>query len=140
MRIPEKVRSAIEAGPLATVVTLGKDGAAQITLAWIGLDGDELVIATMFDQPKLRNLRRDPRIGISFHTGNLSSIGLAEYFVLHGTARVTDGGAPELLSRLAQTYVGPGTVYPPMPNPPAGWIIHTQVDRITGSDPVPADD
>jgi PPOX class probable F420-dependent enzyme len=136
MQIPPVVRAAVEAGPLAHVVTLARDGSPQITLAWIGLDGDEVVIATMFDQPKCRNLRRDPRVAISFRTGAIGSMGLDQYFVLHGKARLTEGGAPELLQQLAQTYIGPGTVYPPFPNPPAGWIIHITVERITGSDPV----
>ena len=52
-----------------------------------------------------------------------------------GFARIVDGGAPELLSRLAQTYIGPGTVIPNFPNPPAGWVTRITVDRITGSGP-----
>ena len=136
MRIPPSVRTAIEAAPIAHVVTLGKDGSPQATLAWIGLDGDEVVIGTMFEQAKTRNLRRDPRILLSFETGARSSIGLNAYIVIHGRARITEGGAPELLQRLAYGYVGPDVVYPPMPDPPAGWVIRTTVERITGSDPV----
>jgi PPOX class probable F420-dependent enzyme len=135
MQLPARVRADIEAGPIAHVVTIAGDGSAQITLAWIGLDGDDVVIGTMFDQAKLRNLRRDPRISLSFRTGAVSSSGLPAYWVLHGIARVTEGGAPELLGRLAQTYIGPGTVFPPFPNPPAGWVIRTTVERIGGSGP-----
>ena len=135
MKIPAAVRSVIEAGPIATVVTINKDGSPQVTQAWLGLEGDEVVIGTMFDQVKLRNLRRDPRVTVSFLPGGLSGAGLPAYYVLHGTARVTVGGAPELLGRLAQTYIGPGTVFPPFPNPPGGWVTHVSVDRITGSGP-----
>ena len=134
MKIPSSVRTAIEAAPIAHVVTLGKDGAPHVSLAWIGLEGDEVVIGTMFEGPKTRNLRRDPRIVLSFETGGTSSIGLAAYLVLHGRAEITDGGAPELLQRLAYRYIGPGVAYPPMPNPPQGVIIRTTVERITGSE------
>ena len=48
---------------------------------------------------------------------------------------VTEGGAPELLHRLAQTYVGPGTVFPPMPNPPPGFVTHVTVTRVGGNGP-----
>jgi PPOX class probable F420-dependent enzyme len=135
MEIPAHVRAAIDSGPIATVITIGKNGAPQVSMAWIGLEGDEVVIGTMFDQAKLRNLRRDPRVVVSFLPGGISAMGLPAYFVLHGRAAITEGGAPELLSRLAQTYIGPGTVFPPMPNPPAGWITRIVVDGVTGSGP-----
>ncbi len=140
MPLPSSVRAAIERGPVAHLVTLSPDGDAQVTLCWIGLDGDEVVIGTMFDQAKLRNIRRDPRVALSFETGGRSSIGLNAYMVLHGRARITEGGAPALLQRLATTYIGPDVgPYPPMPNPPGGWVTHIAVDRVTGSDPITTD-
>ena len=64
MSIPSAVRQLIESGPLAHVVTLGRDGAPQVSLAWVGLEGDEVVIGTLFDQaqaaqPPSRPARRD---------------------------------------------------------------------------------
>ena len=47
------------------MVTLDKDGGPQVTAAWVGLDGDEIIFATLPDQRKLRNLRRDSRIALS---------------------------------------------------------------------------
>ena len=129
------VRSLVEAGPLAHVVTLGADGSPQVSLAWVGTEGDELVIGTLFDQPKLRNLRGDPRIALSFVTGGRNQIGLDNYLVLRGHARVTEGGAAEVLSRLAKTYIGPDVVFPPMPNPPPGFVIRITVDRVSGLGP-----
>jgi hypothetical protein len=61
--------------------------------------------------------------------------GLREYLVLNGTARVTEGGAPELLQRLAYTYLGPGVQFPAMPNPPPGWVVRVRVDRVSGLGP-----
>jgi hypothetical protein len=58
---------------------------------------------------------------------------MRDYLLVHGSARVTEGGAPELLHKLAQTYVGPGTTFPPMPDPPPGFVIRVAVDRIGGS-------
>ncbi|MDP9483075.1 MAG: PPOX class F420-dependent enzyme, partial [Chloroflexota bacterium] len=58
---------------------------------------------------------------------------------LHGSARVTEGGAPALLQRLAYGYVGPGVVYPPFPNPPEGWVIRMAVERVTDHGPAPAE-
>src|SRR5687767_9057434 len=107
MDLPAEVRTTIGEGPLATLVTLSPSGRPHVTMCWIGLDGEEVVIGTMFDQAKLRNIRRDPRVALQFQTGAVGRMGLPGYHVLHGRARLTDGGAPELLGRLAQTYIGP---------------------------------
>jgi hypothetical protein len=44
---------------------------------------------------------------------------------------VTEGGAPELLQRLAGTYLGPGIVFPP-PNRPPGFVTRITVDHVAG--------
>ena len=41
----------------------------------------------------------------------------------------------ELLHELAQRYIGPGTEFPPMPNPPAGFIIRVTPARVRGMGP-----
>ena len=106
-------RQLIESGPLAHVVTLNEDGSPQVAVVWVGLDGDELVSGHLDPrQRKLQNMRRDPRVVISFEAPGDNGIGMQNYLIVHGTARITEGGGPELLHRLAQTYVGPGTVFP----------------------------
>jgi hypothetical protein len=45
---------------------------------------------------------------------------------------MTEGGAPELLQRLAETYIGPGVTLPPMPDPPAGFVVRISVEKISG--------
>ena len=81
---------------------------------------------------KVRNVRRDPRVALSIETPNRNRIGLQEYLVIHGHARITEGDAPELLQTLAHTYLGPDVKFPPMDNPPPGYITHITVDRIGG--------
>ena len=133
--IPDSIRSIVATGPLAHVVTLAEDGTPHVSLAWVGIEGDELVIATLFDQRKLRNLRRDPRIALSFITGGRNPIGLDNYLVVNGTARITEGGAAEILAKLAKTYIGPDAIFPPMPNPPPGFVTRITVDRVSGIGP-----
>ena len=62
-------------------------------------------------------------------------MGLTEYLVIYGTARITEGGAAELLQRLAHTYLGPDVRFPPMDSPPPGFITHIAVNRISGVGP-----
>jgi hypothetical protein len=60
---------------------------------------------------------------------------MTEYLVLYGRARVTEGGAPELLQELAKTYVGPDVKFPPMDDPPPGFITRITVDKVGGMGP-----
>jgi PPOX class probable F420-dependent enzyme len=135
MRIPTAVRELIERGPIAHLVTLAEDGSPQVSVAWVGIEDEEVVIGTLPDQAKLRNIRRDPRVALSMLSGRRSPWGLDEYVVLHGHARVTESGAPALLQRLARTYLGPEARFPPMPDPPPGWVTRITVDRIVGLGP-----
>jgi PPOX class probable F420-dependent enzyme len=135
VRVPDEARRILESDSLAHVTTIDPDGRPQTTLAWVGLEGDEVVFATLPDQRKLRNLRRDPRITISIQTERVTPYGLHEYLVIYGTARVTDGGGPEVLQRLAHTYLGPDVTFPPMPNPPPGFVTRVSVDRLGGVGP-----
>ena len=135
MRVPEEARRILESDSLAHVTTIDPDGRPQTTLAWVGLEGEEVVFATLPDQRKLRNLRRDPRITISIQTERVTAYGLHEYLVIYGTARVTDGGGPEVLQRLAHTYLGPDVTFPPMPDPPPGFVTRVTVDRLGGVGP-----
>jgi PPOX class probable F420-dependent enzyme len=133
--IPESARQLIKSDALAHVATIDSDGKPHVTLAWVGLDGDEIVMATIPDQRKLANMRRDPRVTISIESPNVNQYGLTEYLVVYGTARVTEGGAPELLQELAHTYLGPDVKFPPMDDPPPGYVIRIAVDRIGGVGP-----
>jgi hypothetical protein len=107
-----------------------------VTVVWVGLDGDELVSVHLDErQKKLANMRRDPRVVMSFEAEGGNAVGMRNYLVVHGRARITGGGAPEPLNALAQTYVGQGTSFPPMPDPPPGFVTHIAVTRVGGMGP-----
>ncbi|MFD9704112.1 PPOX class F420-dependent oxidoreductase [Lentzea sp. NPDC059081] len=133
--LPESARAVLESGALAHLVTLGKDGSPQVTVVWVGLDGDEIVSGHLAQHQKVRNIRNDSRVVLSLEAPNVNDIGMREYLVVYGTARITEGGAPELLQRLAHTYVGPDAKFPPMDNPPPGFVTRIKVDRVAGVGP-----
>ncbi len=133
--LPEAARQLLVSDAVAHVVTIDEDGTPHITLAWVGLEDDEIVLATMPEQRKLRNLRRDPRIAVSVPSTTTNEWGLLEYLVVYGTARVTEGGAAEMLQRLAHTYIGPGVVFPNVPDPPPGFVTRITPQRLGGVGP-----
>src|ERR1700723_3762317 len=133
--IPESVRAVLESPALAHLVTLDTDGGPQVSIVWVGLDGDEIVAGPLAERQKVRNIRNDPRVVLSFETNGHNERGLVEYLVIHGTARITEGGAPALLQRLAHTYLGPAVEFPPPGVAQPGYITHITIDRIAGVGP-----
>lgn len=133
--IPDSARELLATGILAHVVTIGPDGTPHVTLAWAGFDGDEVVFSTFFpDQRKVWDLRRDPRVTLSFQAHENPGEGLQPYLVVEGRARITEGGALDVMDRLAEFYLGPGQKYP-MRDLPSGAVMHVTVGRIYGQGP-----
>jgi PPOX class probable F420-dependent enzyme len=128
-------RGVVTEGHLAHLVTINPDGSPQMSVVWVGLDGDEIVSGHLGDRLKLRNARRDPRVVLSLETGVVNDFGLAEYLVVRGVARVTEGGAAELLQRLAHAYLGPDVVFPPGDNHPPGFVLRVTPEKVGGVGP-----
>ena len=133
--LPDSARAVLESNALAHLVTLNPDGSPQVSIVWVGLDGDQLVAAHLPEHRKVRNIRNDSRVALSIETDKRNAIGLNEYLVIYGAARITEGGAAELLQKLAHTYLGPGIRFPTVDNPPPGFITHIRVDRVSGVGP-----
>ena len=133
--LTDPVRKALTAGRLAHLVTLEPDGTPQVSIVWVGLEDDQIVSGHLGDRRKLENVRRDPRVALSIETGGREPSGLDRYLVVHGTARVTEGGAPELLQELARFYLGEGVRFPPMDDPPPGFVLRVTPERVGGVGP-----
>jgi PPOX class probable F420-dependent enzyme len=48
----------------ASLATAMADGSPQVSVVWIDLDGDDLLVNTAEGRTKTRNMRRDPRVAI----------------------------------------------------------------------------
>ena len=134
-QLSDEVREAITAGRLGHLVTIDPDGGPQASVVWIGLDGDEIVVGHLMGGRKVTNIARDPRVALTVEADGENPVGMANYLLVHGTARLDEGGAPELLQRLAEVYLGPGVRFPPMDEPPPGHVIRITPTRIGGVGP-----
>ena len=135
MQIPQSLIDLIASGAHAHLVTMNKDGSPHVTVVWIGVEDGEIVSAHLPRNQKVRNIERDSRVVLSLEANTLSDFGLREYAVVYGEARITEGGAPELLQKLAYIYMGKGVKFPPMENPPPGYVTRIRVARIEGVGP-----
>ena len=136
MKIPQSVREVIAKGPLTHLTTLNRDGSPQVTVVWVGIEGDEFVMAHLAMHHKVKNIKRDPRVAMSLLDDKDNAQGMRQYVVAYGNARITEGGAVPILMRLAPIYLGPGAEYPPasMRNI-AGYVTRITPARFSGIGP-----
>jgi PPOX class probable F420-dependent enzyme len=136
MTIPESIRALVSTGPLAHLTTLNRNGSPQVTVVWVGIDDDEFVTAHLSEHRKIKNIRNDGRVALSFLGKGRNPQGLLEYVAVYGNARITEGGAVDLLTRLARTYIGPNADFPPPPlRSRPGFVTRIRPDRFGGVGP-----
>jgi hypothetical protein len=82
-------------------VTVNADGSPQVSIVWVGLEGDEIVSGHLGVRQKLRNVARDPRVVLSLETGDRN----------------------------------PDTRFPPVEDPPTGYVLHITPHSIGGVGP-----
>jgi PPOX class probable F420-dependent enzyme len=134
-KLPESALALIESGVHGHLVTINPDGSPQVSLVWVGVDGDELVVASMALRQKVKNVQRDSRVAVTFEATATDGSLLLPYLAVTGNARISEGGAPELLRRLAKVYIGPDSTFPPGDDPPAGFLMHITPERWHGNGP-----
>ena len=132
--LPDELADLIAAGPLAHLATINADGSAQVSVIWIGLDGDDIVSGHMQWYAKLRNIERDPRVVLSFEAPREPGVFLNPYAVLHARATIQPSeDAWNLLDQLTKVYMSPDAEFP-APKVP-GYIVRYSVERIGGVGP-----
>lgn len=134
----DEVRQVLTSGRLGHLSTVNPDGGPQVSVVWIGVDGDDIVIGHLMGGQKVRNIARDPRVALTVEADGENPVGMKNYLIVYGRARLVDGGAPELLQQLAEVYVGTGVRFPPFDDPPPGHVIRISVERIGGVGPWPS--
>jgi PPOX class probable F420-dependent enzyme len=138
MKLNDAARDLIGKGADATLVTLNPDGSPQVSVVWVALqstpDGDELVSAHLAEHKKVRNIRRDPRVAVTIVSVGASGQGMRHYLSIDGTARIVEGGAPELLKELNPILGDPNMKFPP-DNAPPGFLTRVRIDKVGGIGP-----
>jgi PPOX class probable F420-dependent enzyme len=137
MKLNDAARDLIGKGADATLVTLNPDGSPQVSVVWVALqstpDGDELVTAHLAEHKKVRNVRKDPRVAITIVSLDPAGA-LRPYLSVTGTARIVEGGAPELLKELNPILGDPDSKFPPDGAPP-GFLTRIHIDKVGGIGP-----
>ena len=134
--LSSELRRLVESGPLAHLSTINADGSPQVSVIWLGIDGEDLVTSHMSrKQLKLRNIERDPRVVLSLEAPREPGVFLAPHAVIKASAAIEGPteDAWELLDRLARVYVAPDATFP-APRA-AGHIVRYTVEKVSGVGP-----
>src|ERR1700728_5140361 len=122
--ISTELRELIESGHMAHLTTINRDGSPQVTVIWVGLDGDELVSTHMRDNVKLRNIRRDPRVALSFDLPREPGVWIDPYAVVYARATVEPSSRIwELMTKHAKVYVSHDAEVPVPERSEPGFIV-----------------
>jgi len=133
-KLSPQLRALIQSGPMAHLSTIGADGRPQVTVIWIGLDGDDIVSGHMGYYVKLKNIQRDPRVVLSFDAPRQPGVFLNHYAVIQAQARIEPGEhAWDLLDRLAKVYMAPDAEFPAPRG--SGYLVRYSVERVNGIGP-----
>jgi PPOX class probable F420-dependent enzyme len=119
---------------MAHLSTINADGSPQVSVIWVGLDGDDLVSGHMSRYAKLRNIERDPRVVLSFDAPRAPGVFMNPYAVLRARATVEPRDDTwDLLNRLTKVYVTADTEFPAPRGP--GYTVRYSVERVGGVGP-----
>lgn len=98
--IPQRFAEVLDQHVVVYLATVNRDGSPQVSPIWIERDGHVLRFGTAEGRAKLANLRRDPRLAISYVDPKNSLVG----FAIRGTAVSIERRGWELMDRLAMNY------------------------------------
>ena len=97
------VQKLITGSNFGHLTTLMRDGSPQVTIVWVDLDGDRILINTAEGRQKPRNLRRDPRVTLSIADQENP---YASASIRGRVVEMTREGADEHIDKLAKKYLG----------------------------------
>ncbi len=100
--LPPEARELFEKPSFVFLATVGPDGTPHVTPVWADLEGGRIAVNTAEGRVKLRNLERDPRVGLSA----VDPDDPYRMVSVRGRVRVTREGAEEHIDRLTRKYIG----------------------------------
>ena len=107
MNLPEGLIALLRQPSLCFLATVMPDGSPQVTQTWVDTDGEHVMINSVRDHQKVKNVARDPRVAV-----NVCDVASpSRYYAIRGRViGITAEGGAEHIEALARRYLG--TPYP----------------------------
>ncbi len=97
------VRALFEGKNFGHLATIMPDGSPQVSVVWVDVEGDNILVNTADGRIKPRNVRRDPRVAISIYDQDVPS----KSATIQGeVVEARTEGAVENIHKLAKKYMG----------------------------------
>ena len=97
------VRALFEGKNFGHLATIMADGSPQVSVVWVDIEGDNILVNTAEGRIKPRNVRRDPRVAISIYN---QDVPYQSASIQGEVAEVRSEGALENIHKLAKKYMG----------------------------------
>ncbi len=97
------VRALFEGRNFGHLATIMPDGSPQVSVVWVDIEGDNILVNTAEGRIKPRNVRRDPRVAISIYNQDVPYQSAA---IQGEVVEVRSQGALENIHKLAKKYMG----------------------------------
>ncbi len=127
MTIPDDVRALLSEPIFFHVATINANGSPQMSVVWMDIDDDLIRFSTAEGRAKPRNLRRDPRIAISFSPPDNPYRNI----IINGRAVEIEQRGMDLIDHMARKYLGEDR-YPWAQPGDVRVDVAVEVDRISG--------
>ena len=101
--IPEEYQSLLTSKALAHIATLMPDGSPHVSPVWFDYDGEHICVNTAVGRQKERNMRRNPKVGISITDPDEPERALCIRGVV---VEITEKGCMEHMDGLTRRYRG----------------------------------
>ena len=98
--LPDQAKAWLDAPTFPTLGVVGPDGAPQLTVHWVGRDGDDVLMSTVQGRKHERYLRANPACSVLL----INPEDPYSYLEVRGTATLTEEGGRELIDSFAKKY------------------------------------
>jgi PPOX class probable F420-dependent enzyme len=126
--LPAGVKALFEGKNFAHVATINPDGSPQVSVVWVDVEGDSILVNTAEGRIKPRNVRRDPRVAISIHSQDNP---YQSATVQGEVIELRHEGADAHIDKLAKKYMGVD-VYPNRRADEQRVILVIRSDQVAG--------
>ncbi len=100
--LPDEAKTLLDAPEFATVATIDPDGQPQLSVVWLGRDGDDVLFSTTKGRRKTDNLVRDARATVLVYPKENPY----SYLEIRGTVTVTDDPDQAYIEQMSHKYLG----------------------------------
>jgi PPOX class probable F420-dependent enzyme len=100
--LSDQARALLDAPEFATVATIDPDGQPQLSVIWLGRDGDDVLFSTIKGRRKTLNLQRDPRATVLMYPRHDPYT----YLEVRGNVTMTDDPPGAFIDEMSRKYTG----------------------------------